>query len=39
MPVEACELLEGEQTISPEHRVETFAKAERKTRHQQEELF
>jgi hypothetical protein len=34
-----AELLEGKKIQFPEHRVETFAKAERKTRHQQEELF
>ena len=34
-----AELLAGKKIQFPEHRVETFAKAERKTRHQQEELF
>jgi hypothetical protein len=34
-----AELLEGKKIQFPEHRVETFAKAERKTRHEQEELF
>lgn len=34
-----AELLDGKKIQFPEHRVETFAKAERKTRHQQEELF
>ena len=34
-----AELLEGKKILFPEHRVETFAKAERKTRHRQEELF
>ena len=34
-----AELLEGKKIQFPEHRVETFAKAERKTRHQQEGLF
>ena len=32
-------LLEGKKILFPEHRVETFAKAERKTRERQEELF
>jgi hypothetical protein len=34
-----AELLEGKKIQYPEHRVETFAKAERKTKHGQEELF
>jgi NACHT-associated inactive restriction endonuclease len=34
-----AELLEGKKIQFPEHRVETFAKAERKTRERQEELF
>ena len=34
-----AELLEGKKIQYPEHRVETFAKAERKTKHQQEDLF
>ena len=34
-----AELLEGKKIQFPEHRVETFAKAERKTRHEQEEMF
>ena len=32
-------LLEGKKLLFPEHRVETFAKAERKTRHEQGGLF
>jgi len=34
-----AELLEGKKILHPEHRVETFAKAERKTKAQQDELF
>jgi site-specific DNA-methyltransferase (adenine-specific) len=34
-----AELLEGKKIQYPNHRVETFAKAERKTKHQQEEMF
>ena len=34
-----AELLEGKKILYPEHRVETFAKAERKTKSQQEGLF
>jgi len=34
-----AELLAGRKIAFPEHRVETFAKAERKTKHEQEELF
>jgi 16S rRNA G966 N2-methylase RsmD len=34
-----AELLEGKKILHPEHRVETFAKAERKSKHQQEPLF
>jgi len=34
-----AELLEGKKILFPEHRVETFAKAERRTRHEQEKLF
>jgi site-specific DNA-methyltransferase (adenine-specific) len=34
-----AELLEGKKIQYPEHRVETFAKAERKTKHEQEGLF
>ncbi len=34
-----AELLEGKKIQYPEHRVETFAKAERKTKHVQEGLF
>ena len=34
-----AELLEGKKIQYPEHRVETFAKAERKTKHEQEPLF
>jgi site-specific DNA-methyltransferase (adenine-specific) len=34
-----AELLEGKKILYPEHRVETFAKAERKTKHEQEHLF
>ena len=34
-----AELLEGKKIEYPEHRVETFAKAERKTKHLQEDLF
>ncbi len=34
-----AELLEGRKIQYPEYRVETFAKAERKTKHQQEEMF
>jgi site-specific DNA-methyltransferase (adenine-specific) len=34
-----AELLEGKKIHYPEHRVETFAKAERKTKHEQEGLF
>lgn len=33
------ELLDGKKLEYPAHRVETFAKAERKSKHQQEELF
>ncbi|HUZ47350.1 MAG TPA: hypothetical protein VMW54_12010 [Terriglobia bacterium] len=32
-------LLAGKEIQFPEHRVETFAKAERKTKHEQEEMF
>jgi len=34
-----AELLEGKKIQYPEYRVETFAKAERKTKHEQEQLF
>ena len=34
-----AELLEGKRIRYPDHRVETFAKAERKTKHEQEGLF
>ena len=34
-----AELLAGKKIHFPEHRVETFAKAERKSKHEQEELF
>ncbi len=34
-----AELLGGKKLEYPAHRVETFAKAERKTKHEQEELF
>ncbi len=34
-----AELLDGKKILFPEHRVETFAKAERKSKHEQEELF
>jgi hypothetical protein len=34
-----AELLEGKKIQYPEYRVETFAKAERKTKHAQEEMF
>ena len=34
-----AELLDGKKIQFPEHRVEIFAKAERKTKHEQEELF
>ena len=34
-----AELLAGQKIQFPEHRVETFAKAERKTRHEQPDLF
>ena len=34
-----AELLAGKKIQFPEHRVETFAKAERKTKHEQEGLF
>jgi site-specific DNA-methyltransferase (adenine-specific) len=34
-----AELLEGKKIQYPEHRVDTFAKAERKTKHEQEEMF
>jgi site-specific DNA-methyltransferase (adenine-specific) len=34
-----AELVEGKKILYPEHRVETFAKAERKTKSQQEGLF
>ncbi len=34
-----AELLDGKQLLYPRHRVETFAKAERKGKHEQEELF
>lgn len=34
-----AELLAGKKLEYPAHRVETFAKAERKTKHRQEELF
>ncbi|MGO8735297.1 MAG: hypothetical protein ACLQVM_21175 [Terriglobia bacterium] len=33
------ELLAGKKLECPAHRVETFAKAERKTKHEQDELF
>ena len=33
------DLLKGKKILHPEHRVETFAKAERKTKSQQEGLF
>ena len=34
-----AELLEGKKIQYPEYRAETFAKAERKTKHKQEEMF
>ncbi len=34
-----AELLAGKKLEYPAHRVETFAKAERKTKHEQEQLF
>jgi DNA modification methylase len=34
-----AELLAGTRIQYPDHRVETFAKAERKTKHEQEEMF
>ena len=34
-----AELLAGRKLEYPTHRVETFAKAERKTKHEQEGLF
>ncbi len=34
-----AELLEGKKIQYPEYRVETFAKAERKTKHEQEQMF
>jgi hypothetical protein len=34
-----AELLEGKKIQFPEHRVETFAKAERRYRHEQREMF
>ncbi len=34
-----AELLEGKKILYPEYRVETFAKAERKTKHKQQEMF
>ncbi len=34
-----AELLTGKKILFPEHRVETFARAERKTKHEQEGLF
>ena len=34
-----AELLAGKKLEYPTHRVETFAKAERKTKHEQEEMF
>ncbi len=34
-----AELLEGKKILFPEHRVETFAKAERRTKSEQEDLF
>ncbi len=34
-----AELLEGKKIQYPAHRVETFAKAERKTKHEQDEMF
>jgi hypothetical protein len=34
-----AELLEGKKIQYPEHRVKTFAKPERKTKHAQEEMF
>ncbi len=34
-----AELLEGKKIQYPEYRLETFAKAERKTKSQQEDLF
>jgi hypothetical protein len=34
-----AELLAGKRVQYPDHRVETFAKAERKTKHEQEGLF
>ena len=34
-----AELLESKKIQYPEHRVETFAKAARKTKHEQEEMF
>jgi site-specific DNA-methyltransferase (adenine-specific) len=34
-----AELLAGKKIEFPEHRVETFAKAQRKTKHEQEGLF
>jgi site-specific DNA-methyltransferase (adenine-specific) len=34
-----AELLAGKRIQYPDHRVETFARAERKTKHEQEALF
>jgi hypothetical protein len=34
-----AELLAGKKLEYPAHRVETFAKAERRTKHEQEEMF
>jgi hypothetical protein len=34
-----AQLLAGKKLEYPTHRVETFAKAERKTKHKQEEMF
>jgi len=34
-----AELMAGRKLEYPAHRVETFAKAERKTKHDQEEMF
>lgn len=39
MPAQLGELLHGEKILPPERHVEILGKAERKTRHQQEELF
>lgn len=38
-PVTIAGLLDGKQLLYPRHRVEMFARVERKAKHEQEKLF